>query len=415
MKFKLLLIALCLSYFPAFGQFGLESLKNKIEKKVEEKVEQKAEEAIDEATKSDEQKAEEEKKKIEAEEKKEEKNAPKNLQPEFKSFSKYDFIPGEKTLYFEDFSGDNVGEFPANWETNTSGEVVTTNLFPGKWFKLKVDGAFQLIPNITLPDNYTIEMDVLSTLEDAGCTEYGLQFGVYKFSDASTFGGLYPGESGYWIYLLSREISFRAYREFAQYVFDGNGSAGASIKTNKLNKVKVWVQKRRVRVYLENSKIIDLPTGIFPNPEYNKLSVATWGRCGDAMISNIRIATGLPDMRSKLMTEGKIVSYGLYFDTGSDKLKPESYGTLKSITDVLKENPDVKITIVGHTDSDGKPESNLDLSKRRAESVKSAIVKNFEIKAERIFTDGKGSSESIAPNDNAENKSKNRRVEFIKK
>jgi outer membrane protein OmpA-like peptidoglycan-associated protein len=70
---------------------------------------------------------------------------------------------------------------------------------------------------------------------------------------------------------------------------------------------------------------------------------------GAAMISNVRIAVGAPDMRSNI-TEGKLVTYGIYFDVMM--LKPESYGTLKKLQ-VLTENPDVKVKIIGHTDADG--------------------------------------------------------------
>ena len=80
----------------------------------------------------------------------------------------------------------------------------------------------------------------------------------------------------------------------------------------------------------------------------------------------------LPDMRNKLITEGKLVSYGIYFDVNKDVVKPESYGTLKSIADVLTENAGVKVKIVGHTDADGDNAANLDLSKRRAAAVKRA-------------------------------------------
>ena len=65
---------------------------------------------------------------------------------------------------------------------------------------------------------------------------------------------------------------------------------------------------------------------------------------------------------------------------------------LKKLQQVLKDNPTVKIKIVGHTDSDGDDKSNLDLSKRRAASVKNALVKDFGIDAARIETDGKGES-----------------------
>jgi outer membrane protein OmpA-like peptidoglycan-associated protein len=119
-------------------------------------------------------------------------------------------------------------------------------------------------------------------------------------------------------------------------------------------------------------------------------------------------------MRSKLLTEGKIVSYGIYFDSGKDVVKPESYGSLKEIAAVLNENPDVKIQIVGHTDSDGDDAMNLDLSKRRAANVKNSLVKDFGISADRIQTDGKGESVPLMPNTSTENKAKNRRVEFIK-
>ncbi len=89
-------------------------------------------------------------------------------------------------------------------------------------------------------------------------------------------------------------------------------------------------------------------------------------------------------------------------------------GRLNDIAKVLKENPAVRIKIVGHTDSDGNDAINLDLSKRRAASVKNEMEKNFGIEATRMETDGKGELQPIAPNTSAEGKAQNRRVEFIK-
>ncbi|MGE5498101.1 MAG: OmpA family protein, partial [Syntrophothermus sp.] len=110
----------------------------------------------------------------------------------------------------------------------------------------------------------------------------------------------------------------------------------------------------------------------------------------------------------------KLVSYGIYFDVNKDVVKPESYPSIKEIATILQENPDVKIKIVGHTDSDGDDKSNLDLSKRRSAAVKNALVSSFSIDAGRIETDGKGEGEPVAKNDNLTNKALNRRVEFIK-
>ncbi len=95
-------------------------------------------------------------------------------------------------------------------------------------------------------------------------------------------------------------------------------------------------------------------------------------------------------------------------------MKSESFGTLKSIADVLKENETVKVKIIGHTDSDGDDAKNLELSNLRAESVKNELIKNFGIDASRMETEGAGETKPVAPNDTPANKAMNRRVEFLK-
>ena len=131
-------------------------------------------------------------------------------------------------------------------------------------------------------------------------------------------------------------------------------------------------------------------------------------------IGNLRLAIGAPDTRNKMLTENKWVTHGILFDVNSANIKPQSYGSLKEMANVLKEYPDLKVKIVGHTDADGKDADNLDLSKRRATSVKAMLAKEFGIDESRMETDGKGESEPIDKNDNPAGKANNRRVEFIK-
>jgi outer membrane protein OmpA-like peptidoglycan-associated protein len=131
-------------------------------------------------------------------------------------------------------------------------------------------------------------------------------------------------------------------------------------------------------------------------------------------LSNIRLATGVPDTRNKLLKEGRFVTQGILFNSGSDRIKPESYGILKEIASVLDESPSIHVKIIGHTDSDGDEKSNLLLSQRRAAAVKAALVNSMGIKPERLETDGRGQSKPIADNKTKEGKAQNRRVEFIK-
>jgi outer membrane protein OmpA-like peptidoglycan-associated protein len=180
-------------------------------------------------------------------------------------------------------------------------------------------------------------------------------------------------------------------------------------------RVSVWIQKQRLRLYINEAKILDLPRLLPPGMTCNKLEFVSNSYEGNnSLMTNVRISYGAPDTRNKLLTTGKFVTHGITFDVNSDKIKPESYGTLKDIASVLKDNATVKVKIIGHTDSDGDAAANLDLSKRRATSVKNELVKSFGIDASRLETDGKGKTEPIAPNDTPVNKAQNRRVEFIK-
>jgi len=342
----------------------------------------------------------------------------KPVQPSLQTYSKFDFIPGEKVIFYEDFSQDAVGDFPALWNTNGSGEVVTSNLFPGNWLQVKPQsyvGVWTDEP-LVLPENYTLEFDIIPVGGNEGDGMGGYNLLLYKFKSKNTLdGGSVPGEAGFWFkceyYGTPRYRSYCLGNEEDQ--FDISGSNDEEKNKQKLNQkyhISIWVQKTRIRLYIDENKVFDLPRGISLEKRFDRFRIDQ----SAVLISNLRIAVGAPDIRNKLMTDGKLVTYGIYFDVNKDVVKPESYGTLKEIAKILNEVPDVKVKIVGHTDSDGADLANLDLSKRRAASVKAELAKSFSVNADRLDTDGMGESQPVAPNDSPVNKALNRRVEFIK-
>jgi len=343
------------------------------------------------------------------------KAATEKPQPGLQSYTKYDFVPGDKVLFFEDFSQDAVGDFPALWTTNGSGEVRTLNNYPGNWLYMNSeDNVYNLMQDISLPDNFILEFDVVAAPKDEGYLHSSFYITLYQGEGEYLNDQLYPGRGGVHIECSDDHWNVQGYSEEADQMPEGRTEM-APLDVNNLNHVIIWVQKRRCRIYHKGQKALDLPTVLYQQVKYNRLRFSLWGQNGLPYITNIRFTSAAPDMRSKLLTEGKIVSYGIYFDVNSDKVKPESYGALNEIAKVLKENPDVKIQIVGHTDTDGADAANLDLSKRRAASVKTELNKNFGIEASRVETDGKGEGQPIAANDTPSNKALNRRVEFIKK
>jgi OOP family OmpA-OmpF porin len=198
---------------------------------------------------------------------------------------------------------------------------------------------------------------------------------------------------------------------------NGNGSeTNMLIDKNNPVHIAIWRQKERVRVYANQEKLWDIPKAAAKDAKFNAIvfSLMYAEKVVQHYISNLRLAIGAPDTRNKLLTENKWVTHGILFDVNSANIKPESYGTLKEMANVLKENPDIKVKIVGHTDADGNDASNLELSKQRAASVKEALTKEFGIDTGRMETDGKGETEPIDKNDNPAGKANNRRVEFIK-
>lgn len=343
----------------------------------------------------------------------EEETAPAVQSQTAKATSKYDFMPGETVVFFDDFSQDNLGDFPLLWNTDASGEVVTISNYPGKWLQPGADCSLIPLTKKEFPDNYTVEYDVVPLPGPQG--EETLTFGFYIYAaqnpDDFNEGGAIPGVSGIKMNFGSTQHDYSNYNE-GQYVNNAFSERSPLVIGQKA-RLSFWVQKTRIRAYINDTKVFDLAKGIFPGQKYNVFRFYTNSEAVP-LISNFRVAVGAPDMRSKLITEGKLVTYGIYFDSGSDKIKPESAGTLKEISNVLKENPTVGITIVGHTDSDGDDAKNLDLSRRRAVSVKTTLSSEYGIEASRLQTDGKGETNPIAPNTSIEGKAKNRRVELIK-
>ncbi|MEZ4800641.1 MAG: OmpA family protein [Flavobacteriales bacterium] len=355
-------------------------------------------------------------------------NTPSNQKATLKTYSKFDFIPGENIIASDDFSNVEIGDYPIDWNTNSGGEIVTVDGLEGKWFQLSRTGVYMPEYITDLPENFTLEYDLIC---NEGFSYYSTPFATWftalenPSADFVNHGRFDSQPHGVRVELHPKGTgSDGGSTYFINYDADGRELIKNDVRTDQFNSsngntkihVSIWRQKTRLRVYVNQDKVLDLPRAFNPGTKYNRIVFSRWESSDNDLylFSNLRLAVGAPDTRSKLITEGKLVTRGILFDVASDKIKPESFGTLKDIAKVLTENPDVKVKIIGHTDSDGEDSKNLDLSKRRAASVKDALVKEFNIDAKRLETDGKGESEPVDKNDTPVGKANNRRVEFIK-
>jgi outer membrane protein OmpA-like peptidoglycan-associated protein len=347
---------------------------------------------------------------------------PQTTAADFQAFSRFDFVPGERVVGFEDFSQESIGDFPTKWNTNAAGEIVTVTGKPGRWLKLTRAGVF--VPELTptLPDNFTLEFDLL--VPPTFNSGYLFNASIVQLDDVKQ---IQPWQTA------SNRFTFTAWAAGGptwqttmttrlEANTTGGTTSGPATDTKspwKSDPVHVAVTRQgaRVRVYFNQEKMWDVPRALLPAAKYNAIVffIPNVDSGSEYLVSNVRLAVGAPDTRNKLLTQGKWVTNGILFDVNSDRIRGESYGTLKEVAGVLAENADLKVQIVGHTDSDGEAAANLDLSRRRAASVKTTLVSEFKIDAARIDTDGKGENEPADKATTPAAKANNRRVEFIKK
>lgn len=408
-------IILLIVFFAAniFAHAQLDGVFDKVKKKAEDKINQKTEKKVDDAMEG----------KKPAESKSEENETGSTAAAgntsgatPMKVYSKFDFIPGEKVVVFEDFMQDAVGDFPDKWNTNVSGETVTIEGKPGHWLMINKQGVFMPEFIDSLPDNFTFEFDLLC---DNPGRAWSFYTSIITLADRNHPEQWQSADSRFTFTVAPQPDASNSTIERRK---DGISEASATANTKKFTDktkpvhIAVWRQKERVRVYFDEEKVWDLPRAMAKDVKYN--SVVYWLQGSNEGTSyymgNLRLAVGASDTRNKLLTEGKWVTHGILFDVNSANIKAESYGTLKEIANVLKENVDVKVKIVGHTDADGDDKSNMELSKRRAASVKENLAKEFGVDETRMETDGMGESKPVDKNTTPEGKANNRRVEFVK-
>lgn len=343
----------------------------------------------------------------------EESNTPKDV----KVYSKFDFVPGDELLFYDDFSNDFIGDFPSKWNTNGGGEVVTLGDSQEKWLELISGYGVYFIPDApTLPEEYTIEFDLMTVgLDRRTSSTAKLRIDLSddnKFKKGSNFVQAYLPFCQYAAIGITMENRISGKREIYSTV-------KADLREEVLNRphISIAVNKQRFRLWVDQEKHIDIPRiapqgGILNTLKFNLNGFADGKE--RIFISNLKIAEGGVDLRRQLINQGKFSTNGILFDSGSANIQPQSYGIIRQVSQALLQVPDMRLNIVGHTDADGSDEANITLSKKRADAVKKALITIYNISGDRLQTDGKGESEPIGDNNTPEGKSQNRRVVFVK-
>jgi outer membrane protein OmpA-like peptidoglycan-associated protein len=307
----------------------------------------------------------------------------------------YDFKPGERTIFAEDFSDDNVGDFPRSLEFR-QGSMAIVKMKGQRFLRINDSGSvFRLQLPETLPKRYTITFDYYTekwtdNLSISPLNTSGETVGTNYFQ----VGG---GELG----------------------VGGRGEkAVSSIKNSRraskeIVPIRIMVDGSYAKAYMGKERFANIPNADLPRTQTLRFDFSRLSK--NAFIGDFRIAAGGRDLYTALQEEGRVAVQDIQFDTGKATLKSSSDKTMKKVASLLTEHPDLDLIIEGHTDNQGDFKANMQLSRKRAKAVRTALVKDHGIKKSRLKTVGLGSSQPTAPNDTEKGRAKNRRVELVKR
>ena len=328
----------------------------------------------------------------------EEKAAAGEVAEDMALYTKYDFVPGDKVIFYDDMKEDEEGEFPYRWNLD-HGVYEVVRLGKEFWIMCTDKGTIRpKIQDAPLPPRYTVEMEIYSN----GADKNGHYFFIL------------------WIDSDGREIAefnLRNSRETYLSIL-GKSKADKSLP-EKLAKgvhvMRIMATSRSMKCFINNVRVANVPQVENFHPVGFKIATDPWIEDNNPLLfRGFRFAEGGKSMREQLDETGKIVTHGILFDVNSAKIKGESYKTLKDIGQLLQDDAELNLSIEGHTDSDGSDEHNMTLSQSRANSVQDYLISTYNIDSSRLEAKGWGESKPIDTNDSPEGKANNRRVELVK-
>lgn len=417
-KMKKLLILMCGLWLttPMNAQFLnrlIDAAKKSAEDAIEQQVNKKVEEGIDKAfnpevpekEQQEQQQQEEAEPQQQAVQRQPQAQAPtpastKTLES---AYAKSDFVPGDEIMFEDDLVGEQMGEFPSKWDLlEGNAEIASVN---GKTVISLTDISTEIMPLMENQKNYlteafTLEFDFLGGSDEKSIyCDYIIHLKNIEGEDVATIN--LNGTASGWAY-TSWITASGEQRE--------NRSA-APAKEEEWNHVALSFNKRALKVYLNGSRIVNIPN--CARPQYFTLQRSIWEDHRNLM-TNVRLCKGAVPLYNRLITDGKIITYAITFDIGKANIKPESMTEINRIAQLMKDNGDLKFEVQGHTDNTGTVAGNQKLSEQRAQAIVNKLVE-MGIAANRLSAKGMGQSAPLADNSTDEGRAKNRRVEFVKK
>jgi len=327
--------------------------------------------------------------------------------PDPKVWENYDFVPGNKVIFFTDFSDDKVGNFARRLKY-LSGPMDVVERDGVKVLRATGRSEFLIPIGRALPERFTLEIDVIAPEPKDG--EHDVHEMLTFEGGAEQNGG---AQSASVIWMTS--VAWIAGGGQHSPASDVNiPAAMRPLLRGNVAHLRVLMDGAYFKMYVNERRLYNIPELAMRRDSVIRVALNA-SEEEVVYLTGLRVAESETDvLYDALAAKGRWATQGILFATGKADLQPESRPVLKEIATTVKEHGDLKILIEGHTDNVGKPDANLALSEARAAAVKAALVADFGIGADRISTKGFGDTKPSAANTTAEGRAQNRRVEVVK-
>ncbi len=320
------------------------------------------------------------------------------------AWANYDFVPGDRILFAEDYTNDRVGDFPRRLKfVNGSMEIVETLEEP--WLRATSPSSFAIELGETLPERFTLEFPVAWQHPNL---RIRVVFSEWNRPIRGPLNRAYPAPH---LLVAEREMG----------IFDFQGDAPTSVValqgriTGGEAMIRLMADGEHVKVFVGEQRVANIPQVELGRTRSVWFIFANATERDPMFLGPIRLAAGGADLYDRLAESGRVATQGILFDVDSDRIRPESTPTLEEIGIMLQQHADLRITIEGHTDNTGDDAHNQQLSEMRAAAVRAFLIEHYGIDAGRLEAAGFGESRPVASNDTPEGRQGNRRVELVKK
>lgn len=317
----------------------------------------------------------------------------------------FDFEPGDRVLFEDDYAADNVGDFPRRM-----------NFRNGNWDVVEWNGRRWL--RNTGPRHASIDIPLRDVLPEKFTIEFDAFFphGNQRMVVATTAP---PEGRG-----RAVDIPGNAFRVGVT----GNRTGVIALKgdgVESLNNsaevgegpvpIRIMVDGQYAKMYVGTRRVANVPNAAFERSDRIYFENTYFADDENPMlIGAIRVAGGGRDLYDVLEREGRFTAEGILFDVNSANIRNESAAALEEIGAMMEEHSDLRVSIEGHTDSDGDDAHNMALSEQRATAVRDYLIENYGIDASRLEAKGYGETVPVAPNETPAGKQENRRVEIVR-